>query len=159
MYDKILVPLDGSKLAECVFPHVEKIAKDCEVKEVILLTICESPAIRSDYPASMPKSWEEHVTEVTTYSHQQCSLYLKDAEKQLKDSGLSNIKLDTSLGNPATEIADYAENNNIDLIIMASHGRTGPSRWAYGSVADKVFRSSCVPVLMVRGPGCVPKFG
>ncbi|MDP2729751.1 MAG: universal stress protein [Dehalococcoidales bacterium] len=154
MYDKILVPLDGSKLAECVFPHIEKIAGDCGVKEVILFRVCEAPSILSDYPENTPTSWEEHVEELTSSSQQQCSLYLKDAEKRLKDSGLNNIRLEATLGDPATEIVEYASTNGIDLIIMASHGRSGPSRWAYGSIADKVFRSTCVPVLMVRAPGC-----
>ncbi|OGO06013.1 MAG: hypothetical protein A2Y60_05020 [Chloroflexi bacterium RBG_13_54_9] len=60
------------------------------------------------------------------------------------------------MGNPPEEIASYAEESGVDLIVMASHGRSGPSRWAYGSVAEKVFRSSCVPVMMVRAPGCFP---
>lgn len=156
MYEKILVPLDGSYLAECVFPHVVKIAQDCKTREVILFRVCEAPAISSDYPATMPASWEEHVNEMTSSSHQQCSLYLKDAEKRLRDSGVTNIKLEARLGNPASEIVDYASANGVGLIIMASHGRSGASRWAHGSVADRVFRSTCVPILMVRGPGCVP---
>jgi len=155
MYDRILVPLDGSKLAECVLPHVEKIAKDCKVKEVILLRVCESPSILSDYPASMPLSWEEHVDQITTHAQQQCSLYLGNAEKQLRDLGL-NVRSDSRFGNAADEIVDYAAKNEVDLIIMASHGRSGLTRWAYGSVADKVFRSTCTPILMVRAPGCVP---
>ena len=155
MYDKILVPLDGSKLAECVLPHVEELAKDCKPKEIILFRVCESMSVLSDYPASMPESFEEHVDKMTVYSHQQCGLYLKDVEKQLKSAGITNVKLESRLGDPAAEIADYASKNEVDLIVMASHGRSGPSRWAYGSVADKVFRSTCVPVLMIKGPGCV----
>jgi len=154
MYDKILVPLDGSKLAECVLPHVEKLAKGCDAKEVILLRVCEPPAISSDYPASRPISWEENVERMTAYSQQQCSLYLEDVEKRLGDLGL-NVRSESRLGNPAAEIVDYASENEVDLIAMASHGRSGPSRWAYGSVADKVFRSTCVPILMVKAPGCV----
>ncbi len=156
MFDKILVPLDGSKLAECVLPYVEKLAKDCKLKEIVLFRVCEPPSIPADYPDSMPRSWEEHVNGLTISSKQQCSLYLEDAERQLTDLGLSNLKLETHLGDPATEIVDYASQNGIDLIIMASHGRSGPSRWAYGSVADKVFRSTCVPIMLVRGPGCTP---
>jgi nucleotide-binding universal stress UspA family protein len=156
MYDKILVPLDGSELAECVIPYVEKLAKDCNAKEIVLFRVCEPPTIPADYPASMPNSWEEHVKELTTSSKQQCSLYLNDAEKKLTDIGISHLKSETHLGEPANEIVDYASRNGIDLIIMASHGRSGPSRWAYGSVADKVFRSTCVPILMIRAPGCVP---
>ena len=59
------------------------------------------------------------------------------------------------IGRAADRLVDFSEKNDIDLIVMASHGRSGVSRWAYGSVADKVFRASCVPVLMVRAPGCI----
>lgn len=154
MYEKMLVPLDGSPLAECVLPHVEKLAKDCHMKEVILLRICEPPSIPSDYPASIPASWEEHVSQVTDYTQQQCRLYLGDMEKRLKDLGLK-VRSESRLGNAVDEITDYASKNDVDLIIMASHGRSGISRWAYGSIADKVLRSTCVPVLMVKAPGCV----
>ena len=155
MFDKILVPLDGSQLAECVFPYLVKITKECVVMEIILFNVCEPPIISADYPANMPKTWEQHVGELTQYSKEQCSLYLLDAEKKLKSLGIGNLKKDTRLGNAAEEIVDYASQNDVDLIIMASHGRSGPSRWAFGSVTDKVFRSTCVPILMVRGPGCV----
>jgi nucleotide-binding universal stress UspA family protein len=53
-------------------------------------------------------------------------------------------------------IADYAEKHGLDLIMIATHGRSGISRWVYGSVADRVLCSACVPVLMVRAPGCTP---
>lgn len=155
MYQKMLVPLDGSKLAECVLPHVEKLAKGCNVKEVILFRICEPLSIPSDYPASLPASWEEHVDQMTTYAQQQCSLYLGDVEKQLKDLGL-NVRTESCLGKAADEIVDYASKNEVDLIVMASHGRSGVSRWTHGNVADRVFRSTCVPILMVKAPGCVP---
>ncbi|MFC2038459.1 universal stress protein [Chloroflexota bacterium] len=154
MFDRILVPLDGSQLAECVFPYLEKVTTDCQVKEVVLFTVCEPPSISSDYPESVRQSWDQHVRELMNISQNQCSLYLKDAEKKLIEMGITNLRIEASLGDPANEIADYASGNDIDLIIMASHGRTGPSRWAYGSVAEKVFRTTCVPVLMIRGPGC-----
>jgi len=59
------------------------------------------------------------------------------------------------LWKPAEAIVGCAEEHGCDLIVMASHGRSGVSRWAYGSVADKVLRMSCIPVLMIRAPGCV----
>ena len=67
-----------------------------------------------------------------------------------------NTQMEVLSGNPADSIADYATKNEIDLIIIATHGRSGISRWVWGSVADRILRSSCVPVLMVRAPGCVP---
>ncbi len=155
MFKKILVPLDGSKLAECILPYVEELVKGQNVKEVILFRVCEPPEVTADYPASMPASWEKHVRDITEGVQKQCSLYLGDIEKTLKNLGV-NIKIESCLGNAANEIVKCAEKNQVDLIVMASHGRTGVSRWTLGSVADKVFRCTCVPVLLVRAPGCVP---
>ena len=157
MYKKILVPLDGSKLAECVLPHVEKLAESGVAKEIILLRVCESPSIIADYPESKNKTWEKHVERMTANAQQSCSLYIEDVEKDLKDKGFK-VKTESSLGKPAEEIVNYANKNKVDLIIMASHGRSGVSRWAYGSVADKVLRSTCVPVLLVKAPGCAVGF-
>ena len=157
MYERILVPLDGSELAESVLPHVETIARGCSVVEIILLRVCEAPSILADYPEGKDKSWEKHVGRMTTNAQQQCNIYLGDIEKQLRDQGF-NVRTESCLGKPAEEIVNYATKNKVDLIIMASHGRSGVSRWAYGSEADKVLRSSCVPVLLVKVPGCVTGF-
>jgi len=157
MYEKILVPLDGSELAESVLPHVETIARGCSVVEIVLLRVCEAPSILADYPEGSNRNWEKHVERMTTNAQQQCNVYLGDVEKQLRDQGF-NVRTESCLGKPAEEIVNYATKNKVDLIIMASHGRSGVSRWAYGSEADKVLRSSCVPVLLVKVPGCVTGF-
>jgi len=157
MYRKILVPLDGSELAECVLPHVETVARGCSAVEIVLLRVCDAPSILADYPEGKGKSWERHVERMTTNAEQQCNIYLGDVEKQLRDQGF-NVRIESRLGKPAEEIINYANESNADLIIMASHGRSGVSRWAYGSVADKVLRSTCVPVLLVKVPGCVTGF-
>lgn len=155
MYQKMLVPLDGSKLAECVLPHVEALATGCRVTEVILFRVCQPPTIRADYPENMPVSWEEHVEQMTAHQQQQCGVYLEQVAAALRDRGLC-VTCVSKLGDASQEIVDFAEKNEVDLVVMASHGRSGPGRWAYGSVSDKVFRSTCVPVLMVRAPGCMP---
>ena len=59
-------------------------------------------------------------------------------------------------GQAADMIADYTTKDKVDLIIITTHGRSGISRWVWGSVADRVLRSACVPVLMIRVSGCVP---
>jgi nucleotide-binding universal stress UspA family protein len=81
--------------------------------------------------------------------------YLRQLAKRLNYKG---VKLQTEVitGRAAENIAEYSEKNNFNLIIIATHGRAGVSRWVWGSVADRILRSSCVPVLMVRAPGCVP---
>jgi len=154
LYKKVLVPLDGSKLAECVLPHVERLAESGMVKEIIMLRVCDSPSIVADYPETKNKTWDKHVERMTTNAQQACSLYIEDVEQSLKDKGFK-VKAESSLGKPAEEIVNFASKSKVDLIIMASHGRSGVSRLAYGSVAEKVLRSSCIPVLLVKVPGCV----
>jgi len=85
----------------------------------------------------------------------QAQRYLDRIAKQLQKKGIK-VRTEVLLGNPAEEITSFAERDGANLILMASHGRSGISRWAYGSVADKVFRATCVPILMIRAPGCVP---
>jgi nucleotide-binding universal stress UspA family protein len=83
--------------------------------------------------------------------------YLGRVEKKMKAKGIP-VRSEVLMGNPAESITKFAEKENIELIVMSSHGRSGPSRWALGSVTDKVFRACCVPILMVRAPGCIAGF-
>lgn len=170
MFQRILVPVDGSKLAECVFPYVEALAKGCGSQAVILVSVTERvaadrPIIR---PAPRPPTVSVSVVESTpdlpeTQSitklpvavgkmQQQAQKYLHKIAKKLRAKEIT-VRTKVLLGNPAEEIAKYADADSCDIIVMASHGRSGPSRWTHGSVAEKVFRASRVPVLMVKAPG------
>jgi len=154
MFHKILVPLDGSKLAECVLPFLDDLAKNSD-SEVILISVTERvPGYRPVQDYSQPLE-ERLMPEAVGKKERQAERYLGRIAKGLEEKGIK-VQTQVLLGNPAQEITYYARYHNCDLIIMASHGRTGPSRWAFGSVADKVFRASCAPVLMIRGPGCIP---
>jgi nucleotide-binding universal stress UspA family protein len=165
MLQKILVPLDGSKLAECALPYAEEIAQGCQADEIILVSVTErlsgttfAPEIQEQYRASDRRDLSGADGEVRlTFGklEKQAQRYLGRVMKALQAKG-NRVRAEVLMGNPATEIANYAEKNDTDMIVMSSHGRSGPSRWAYGSVADKIFRASCVPVLMVRAPGCLP---
>ena len=152
MYRKILVPLDGSELAECVLPHVESIAKGCGVQEVIFLRVAE--------PLHLPSGGDvylgpETIDRINADNKAAAKSYLGQVVKRTRYDGVS-IMTEVITGIPAEGIADYAMKNSIDLIAIATHGRSGISRWAWGSVADRILRSACVAVLMVRAPGCVP---
>lgn len=174
MYEKILVPLDGSKLAECVFPHVEAIATGCQTPEVILISITEKIKVRQIFgdigstpgqqmldgtvgtsapSPDIPSGAQVYDGELGKMDTQ-ARKYLDKVAKDLEARGILNVTTKVILGNPAEEIVAQADEGACDLIIMASHGRTGPARWAFGSISEKVFRTSCVPVMMVRGPGC-----
>ena len=159
MYKKILVPLDGSELAECVLPHVEAIVKGCHVPEVIFLRVVEPVHFtpRSSYMGNVFTEADARKAEET-----ENAMHKADAENYLTgvlarySSGAAGGRSLVVFGKPAETIADYAEKNDVDLIVIATHGRSGVSRWVWGSVADRVLRSACVPVFMVRAPGCVP---
>jgi nucleotide-binding universal stress UspA family protein len=168
MYRKILVPLDGSELAECAVPHVEVLAK-CDAEEVILVSVTELvqdykvlegvggpiPAPTGGWvPPSRPLG-QRLVPEAFGKKEKEAQRYLDSIAKKLAAKGI-NASTEVLLGKPAEAIVGYAKQHACDLIVMASHGRSGPSRWAYGSVADKILRSSSIPVLIIRAPGCVP---
>jgi nucleotide-binding universal stress UspA family protein len=169
MYKKILVPLDGSKLAECALPHVEGLAKACNTGEVVLVSVTERvQGFRvlegEDQEISRPGGGllepsqpvsPRFIPEAFGKKEKQAQRYLARIAKNLAAKGL-NVSTEVLLWKPAEAIVGYAEQSGCDLIVMATHGRSGISRWAYGSVADKVLRSSCIPVLMIRAPGCVP---
>jgi nucleotide-binding universal stress UspA family protein len=137
MYNKILVPLDGSKTAESALEHVKTIGKGCNVPEVDLLFVVE-PILPGLYETNKQArellvSWAK--------------VYLAGVEKNLGKDGV-NARPVVIEGKAADTILDYAAKNGIDVIVMSTHGRSGPSRWAFGSVAGKVLQASTVPVLI-----------
>ena len=152
MYKKILVPLDGSELAECVLPHVESIAEGCGVESVVFLRVVE--------PFYMPSSGdgaifgEEDIKRINSENKAGAESYLNELVSRTKYDGVT-VKSEVLAGKAADIIAEYATQKEVDLIAIATHGRSGVSRWVWGSVADRILRSACVPVLMVRAPGCV----
>jgi nucleotide-binding universal stress UspA family protein len=155
MYKKILVPLDGSKLAECALPYAEEIAKGCGTEEVILVSVTERVQGYRLFDDSSQLQGQRLILEAVGKKQEQAQRYLVRIAKKLTAKGI-NVNTEVLLGNPAEQIVIYAKHSESDIIVMSSHGRSGISRWTHGSVADKVFRGSPVPVLMVRAPGCVP---
>ena len=155
MYKKILVPLDGSKLAECALPYVEELAKGCDTEEVILVSVTERVrGYRALEDPTQPLG-QQFVPEAFGKKEKQAQRYLDRIAKAMEAKGIK-VSTEVLLGDPADEIVIYATHPGCDLIVMSSHGRSGVSRWTHGSVADRIFRASRVPVLMVRAPGCTP---
>jgi nucleotide-binding universal stress UspA family protein len=149
MYKKIVAPLDGSELSECSLAHVKAVAKGCQATDVILLNV-EEPGDR--YAGYIEMS-QEALRKIQQESHAQNVRYLAQKATQLKKNGL-NAQTVILEGRPADEILNYVNQNKADLIIMSTHGSSGLTRWAFGSVADKVIRHSPVPVLVIAPAGC-----
>ena len=153
MYQKIMVPLDGSELAECVLPHVEAIATGCEVVDVVFVRVLEP--IRMPAGEASGVFSDEDLRRMSSEQKASTENYLNQLVKRLKYEG-ANLQTQVLEGKAAESLAEYADKNGVDLVVISTHGRSGMSRWVLGSVADRILRSSCVPVLMVRAPGCVP---
>jgi len=151
----ILVPLDGSELAEKVLPHVEALAKQggTELVDVVLIRVCEPLAVPSYYAPEVAEpttiNWGEFIQEDTIKSKRVAEEYLAGVEKRLKASHIS-VRSEVLGGKAGDEIADYANKHPFNLIVMATHGRSGLSRWVYGSVADNVLQGVCSPILLIR---------
>jgi nucleotide-binding universal stress UspA family protein len=152
----ILVPLDGSKLGECVIPFVKELArltltKDCKMT---LLNVNEPSPVNADYPEkTMRLSWDEHVKRQTAWIEKNSRDYLNNMKLKLADTA---IKVNTEIitGDPGESILNYALHKSVNLIILATHGMTGIARLEYGAVADKILHQSTIPVLLIRPEVC-----
>ncbi|MDY6916864.1 MAG: universal stress protein [Chloroflexota bacterium] len=147
----ILVPLDGSEVAESVLPHVEALAKQrgAERVDVVLLRVCEPPIIPLDYGEAIPIGWERQVEQQTARCQEVATQYVASVQKRLQDAGLK-AQGQVLVGRPADVIVDYTNSNPFNLVAMATHGRSGIGRWAYGSVAEKVISGVSCPTFMFR---------
>lgn len=142
MYSTILVPLDGSHRAEAILPHVENLAL-CHGSKVVLLQVVEPKPLLIDGTNAVP--------DIVEHNH-----HLKDAEAYLtthlaafQKKGIE-ARIRLAEGAVVSEIIHVAENENAELIAMASHGRTGLARVFYGSVAAGVLHRIDRPLLLVR---------
>lgn len=149
-YKHIMVPLDGSALAESVFPHLQGVTAGCEVKKITLVRVVEPfHTLRGEDSRLSPEEKAQLDEDAKEIAHE----YLKKTADSLK---LDNIKVDYKVlfGKPAEVLGKWAPENGVDLIILSTHGRSGVSRLLWGSVADKILRITCAPVFMIRAPGC-----
>ncbi|MDP2919255.1 MAG: universal stress protein [Dehalococcoidia bacterium] len=151
MYKHIMVPLDGSELAECVLPHVVTIAKGCQVPKVSLVRVVTplkiyGPELSGGVdPVVLQRLEDENIALARTY--------MEKAAKKLKPDGI-DAHTEVIYGGVLEALTDFIDKNKVDLIVIATHGRSGISRWVWGSVADRILRSAKMPVVMVRPQGC-----
>jgi nucleotide-binding universal stress UspA family protein len=154
MYERILVPLDGSKVGEAALAYVEelvsKLAPETEV-EITLFQVISSltpSVVAGETRASLPYTKQE-----MEQIKKKAIDYLGEAGKGLESKGaVVRTKVKTKMGMVivAEEIIKAASEINAGLIAISTHGSSGLTRWAFGSVTDKVLRGANVPVLMVR---------
>lgn len=142
-FERVLVPLDGSELAEAILPFVEKVAGPLDA-EIVLLRVVEPFS-----PGEVMAAAGVVAPDTLLVREMEAKRYLSAIEQRLGDKGL-RVRTGIRLGSPATEIVTAAETWNADLVAMTTHGRAGFRRVLFGSVAEEVLRSAPVPVLMIR---------
>jgi nucleotide-binding universal stress UspA family protein len=141
MYKRILVPLDGSKLAEQAVSHAALHAEKFGAKIVLLKVLGPLPE-----PSMAGRGV---VRSAEAASAQLARDYLDDLAAKLQEQGLQ-AQTATVEGKPYVAIVRFAEEHKIDLIVMSTRGHSGLSRWLLGSVADRVVRGATVPLLLVQ---------
>ena len=146
MYRHILVPLDGSDLAEQVLPHVHALAANEGTTKITLLRAVPPIFTTSvDYSGMLATTAADALETLEGEAHE----YLERVAVQFRTEGY-NVQVDVSAMPAAEAILDYADSQHADLIAIATHGRSGISRWVFGSVTQKVVQAAPVPVLVVR---------
>ena len=142
--NQILVPLDGSPLAEIAIPEARQLAKALDSKVVLLQVVAsveeviESGTMR----IAVDEIWSSQRDAALRYLH----------GLQTREFAGLRTEVMVEQGSPAETILDVARTRNVDRIVMATHGRTGMTRWVFGSVAEKVLRAADRVVVLVRAP-------
>ena len=146
MFQKILVCLDGSKLAEQILPYAaEQAARfsgSLVLFQVVSLASIPTPTGIESVPVAVPN---DQLAEAEDAARD----YLNGLALPLRDKGMK-VQCVTTVGHPAESIVSYAEENGFDLVAIATHGRSGLRRLVFGSVADYVIRKSGLPILLIK---------
>jgi nucleotide-binding universal stress UspA family protein len=150
MFRRVLVPLDGSALAETILEHAMRLGRLEAGAELILLDVVQP--ITTDIWLSYASLAPSATRSVTERQEQHAREYLNGIVRRLTTEGLRARVRVVAAANVATAVLDVARGEEVDLVALATHGRSGLARLVLGSVADKVVRGSRTTVLLFRPP-------
>jgi nucleotide-binding universal stress UspA family protein len=139
----VVVPLDGSALAEQVLPYIEELAKKMALKVIFLRAYALSPALTGD-------EYGTYMEELMNQVEGEAREYLATKVTEAKQKGLREVVPVVKFGYGADEIITLARETADNLVAMCTHGRSGVKRWVLGSVTERVVQHSGDPVLIVR---------
>lgn len=149
MYKKILIPLDGSELAECALNHVNNLVKEGSAVEVTLFHV-----VKVDSRWDELNRYNFDITAMKEALFSSGREHLAKIESRLNTEGITVKTVSLAASSPAYKITEYAKENGIEVIIMGTHGYTGLKKLMMGSVASGVIHLSSVPVLLIRPESC-----
>ena len=142
MYKRVLVPLDGSPLAEAIVPFLSEIAGPLDMS-IVLLRVLEP------VPAAVAEGARHTFIDVSETRRQDAMTYLASVASSLQARGIRTT-LEVRSGRPDREVVEAARDLKADLIAMSTHGRSGVGRLLFGSVAEQVLRHADVPLFIMR---------
>ena len=146
MFQKILVCLDGSKLAEQILPYAAEQAtrfgSSLVLFQVVSLASVPTPTGIESIPVAVPN---DQLADAEAAAKD----YLDSLALPLREKGLK-VQCATMIGHPAESIVSHAEENGFDLVALATHGHSGLRRLVFGSVADYVIRKAGLPILLIK---------
>ena len=150
-FRKILLPLDGSPFSETPIPYVEELTRGTEA-EVVLIVVSEPPVVPTYGTRPINPTWEKYQNTLWAEMQQQASDYVEKIKANFEKRGVKvkSQVIPGELGKVTETIIQVAQKENVNLIAMATHGRTGVSRWVYGSVTNRIVEQSLQPVLLIR---------
>ena len=152
MAAKILIPLDGSRIGEAALPYIDELMSKMSPRVKLEFILLQVVSLRAHYVVTggvaTPILYTEREGEQIK---QQARDYLNKVGESIRSEKVS-VEIRVGVGSAAEEIIKAADEIDVDLIAMSTHGRYGISRWAFGSVTDKVLRGGHKPVLLVRAP-------
>lgn len=147
MFKRILVPLDGSKLAEKALPTVLELASHFD-SDITLLRVVHPPHLMLTNAGGT--AYADLFVSLQQQAEEEATTYLKGHQGALQRQGY-HIHIRIAVGEPIAEIIlDAVRAVEADVIVMSTHGRGGLSRWVFGSVADKILQHADVPILLIR---------
>ena len=151
MLNKILVPLDGSRLAETALPYARELAQKFQA-HLTLLRVLPALVIMPEFQGKLSAE-----SEIMLGLERDAKRYLARHAEQLRAANIP-VKTVVLEGNPAAEmIIEVAGDEAIDLVVMSTHGYSDSKRWAYGSVANKVLQQAPCPIYLVRAKSVLDK--
>jgi nucleotide-binding universal stress UspA family protein len=139
-FNKLLAPLDGSKESEMTLPLVEELAHDWQAEVTLMQVLKMGNSVIGYGDLTNPESWKTSVKE-----------YLEKIAGSMQNKGINTkYTIIETFGDIAGEINKYTAQNYVDLVVMATHGLSGPRRWILGSVTNKVLNEGNTPIMLVR---------
>lgn len=146
MLQRILVPLDGSELAEQALPYATTLAQKFDAELILFRALQAYQIVPLPEFGVVPYQYEEIVEQ----AEGQARAYLEDVDDRVRKEEVRTRLAILKSQSVAEAIVDFAEQEEVDLIVKTTHGRSGLSRWVFGSVAIRVLEQAPCPVFLIR---------